>query len=491
MPPALQPSAVFWLIQHSVSNICCSGRSVGLLCPTACATCLIILLCCHVCRYQIQYDVADSTGRAATSLALNITFTESATVTGSFLLIGQAASTSIAQETALALLNTSSVVNAAFRSTVAAVFESWLTETISVYVTQLMTGDASDAALIQATNPVRLGLLSDVLQTDVKVLNSIIDANVTALLADNGTATLQSYAYNVTLQVTVLTTNLLSSVFVGVLNGTSSRRHLLAAPATHEADLLASDLSFHTAEHRVHAESESIGMAQHSRSSAQVNKRAELYVRGTAWHNLTAKAAAGSAVTDLARTAGSPILNYSGSTSSINGSSSHGDNHMYTSSSFDKGSGTHNSIGMYNNSRHSSNSSSMYKSGVSSKTNCSSSGSKAPDGMYSSSNSSSNKPYIRSRQSASNRRLQATQSSPSFPLTSLLQFKMQLTLAAFQGTSGCSTANLAELFYGAATVPEVLHQLCGDSQGDLTFSQALLGIANSSIPLFQVSMLDT
>ena len=177
----------------------------------------------------------DSIGLAANPLIINITFLETAIVTGTFLLIGQAASNSAAHQTVLALSNTSSAVNAGFTSTIASVFQSWLTQTTSAYVSQLVTGQDTDAAAMLAGNAARLALFSDVVPPDVKVVNSSIDEDTTALLAGSNTAAVQSYAYNVTLQVTVLTATLLSSVFVSVLNGTAGmndRRRLLGVPLT-------------------------------------------------------------------------------------------------------------------------------------------------------------------------------------------------------------------------------------------------------------------
>ena len=347
------------------------------------------------CRYQVQYDVTDSNGKAATPLVLNITFVESAIVTGSFTFISQAAGDSNAQEIALALYNTSSVVNAAFTATVASVFQTWLADTTSAYVSQQTAGLESGAALVQAINAARLSLFVDVLQSDVRVLNSTVDQNITAQLVTNSTASVQSYAYNVTMQVTVLTANLLSSVFVDVLNSTSSRRHLLSAATPFRSDPLE---------------------PQHSII--------------TAW-------LAGSKTRSNSSNMLSSMRMYNSNSSTVSSSSMPIPPTLYSSSSNTQGHST----------------SSMEAMGH----------------------------VVRSR------KLQATQSSSAFPLASLLMFKMDLTLAAFLGTSGCSTDNIAELFYDGADTPEVLEQLCGSSDNDFSLSQALLAVANSSIPLFQVS----
>lgn len=283
-----------------------------------------------MCRYQIRYDVSDNIGSTAVPLILNITFSESATITGSFLLIGQAARNSTAQQIALALRNTSSAVNAAFTATVASAFQSWLRQNTSAYVAQLVTGQHTETAAVSVENSARLALFSDVVQPDVEVLSSHIDQNITAQLSSSSTAAVQSYVYNVTLQVTVLTASLLSSVFVNVLNGSAHidvGRHLLA---------------------------ESVALHPSKRCLQQ----------------------------------------------------------------------------------------------------------------------------------------SSSQASPTFPLASLLLFKVDLTLAAFYGTSNCSIQSIGDLFYGGADPPEALHQLCGSSAGDLSstasLNQALLGTTNSSIPLLQV-----
>ena len=81
---------------------------------------------------------------------------------------------------------------------------------------------------------------------------------------------------------------------------------------------------------------------------------------------------------------------------------------------------------------------------------------------------------FKSNVSYSRRKLRAAQSSSAFPLASLLMFKMDLALAAFQGTSGCSTDNIADLFYDGEAVPAALNELCDGSEPDWSLSQALL-----------------
>lgn len=327
---------------------------------------MLLDLSSHACRYQIQYDVSDSSERPALSLVLNVTFVESVIIIGSFLFIGQAASSSTAQQNVLALCNASSAVNAAFTATVASVFQSWLANTTSAYVSQLVTGQMSDAAGVSASNSARLALFSDVTQPDMQVLNASIDQNITSMLVGGSTAAVQTYVYNVTLQATVLTASLLASVFVDVLNDSDSTvnsRRLLSEP-------LAMDKLQHNTDTR-------------------------------AW--LQPEPNLGTALKQ------------------------HDD----------------------------------YSSG------------------------SSNE-YEDSRNRANPRHLQATQTSSAFPLASLMLFKVDLTLAAFQGTSGCSKTSIGNLFYGGADPPEPLQHLCAKSDGDLSFNEALLKLADGSIPLLQV-----
>ena len=61
-------------------------------------------------------------------------------------------------------------------------------------------------------------------------------------------------------------------------------------------------------------------------------------------------------------------------------------------------------------------------------------------------------------------------------------------LAAFGGTSGCSTSSMAALFYDDADVPDSLDDLCGTDGGtvDLSMNEALLATVKSTVPLLQV-----
>ena len=341
--------------------------------------------------------MADSDNVASTPLSLNITFVQSATVTGSFLFIAHAASSGNAQQDIAALLNTSSPLNTAFTSTIASVFQSWLAESTSTYVTQLTAGLDSDSALVQAVDTERLGLFSHVQQPDVTVLNATIVQNLTNIL-DASSNTVTRYAYNVTIQVSVVTANLLSSVFVDVLNATASRRRLLAMP-----------YAPHTAQQKVSHVPDDGDAAAMRCFTATPQPIAASPIQ---------LACQGDRVSSC-------MIDNSNVSSAISSSSSViGSSHM-------------------------------------------------PD-------------LSRSNVGYGRRKLQATQSSSAFPLGSLLVFKMDLTLAAFQGTSGCSTDNIADLFYVGEAVPAALDELCDGSESDWSLSQALLEIANSSLPLLQV-----
>ena len=468
-------------------------------------------------RYQIQYDVSDSDGRAATSLILNITFVESAIITGSFFFIGQADSYSTAQNNAVALCNTSSVVNAAFTTTIASVFRSWLVGTTSAYVDQLTSGLGSDSSSTQATNAARLALFSDVTQPEVQVLNSTVDQNLTAQLTDNSAAGVQTYAYNVTLQVTVLTATLLSSVFVDVLNSTSSKRHLLFSPSLYLDQLEAQ----HSIITKASAQQAGLVAASVTTAAGWPDDRSS----STGMYSSSSDSRDSTVITDRTISSIDMYSSNSKTSSTVNGSGVHSHKKLYingpsigNSSSLKQSMYSNSSSSMGQSVYISSSNSHRLKQGVYSNTQKRS--------VYSSSHSSSSSEQIVNTGSSSitkhcvyisssrpqsdnisscctqigrsssledhsevagSRRLQAITSSSAFPLASLLLFKMDLTLAAFEGTSGCSTDNIADLFYDGADLPEALSQLCSSSGDDFSLSQALLAVANSSIPLFQVN----
>ena len=364
------------------------------------------------CRYQIQYTASDANNVAATPLTISIAFVEVALVTGSFLFIGQANSMSSAQLQAQQLNTTGVAPNAAFTTAVALVFQSWLTSATSSYVDQLTATFGTTAATVAATNKIELGLFSAVLTADVTVLNVAIDQNVTMALNVNSSEIIQNYAFNVTLQVVVLTADMLLSVFVDVLNSTYTRRRLLGSsalpwtqPDTH------------------HEPSEA--MQTSPEATALLLEKPPLSFQQPHQSLVASK-------TDYAR---QPQMQVHNSRSSIVPSTM-----------------------------------------------------QQPLGQ--SMLAHEDKPLEQPAAGISHSRsLQSPGSSSTvFPLASLLQFKMDMLLAAFSGTSGCSADSLTDLFYEDSEPPDTLAELCegdGGSQ-DLSLSTALLGIANSSVPLLQV-----
>ena len=81
----------------------------------------------------------------------------------------------------------------------------------------------------------------------------------------------------------------------------------------------------------------------------------------------------------------------------------------------------------------------------------------------------------------------STTSSHLSPVASLLTYEMDLLLAAFMRTSGCS---LTDLFYEDTDTPETLGELCEGYEDAtcLSLNQALLASADISIPLLQVCL---
>ena len=316
-----------------------------------------------MCRYQIQYTVSDAEYVAAKPIAISITFVEVAVVTGSFLLIGQAANSSLAQQQAAQLNTTASAANSALATAVATVYQTWLAAATSSYVGQLTSSLGASAATVAASNTLHLGQFSSVGVPDVTILAAAIDQKVSAALNTDSSSVMQNYAYNVTLQVAVLTSDMLLSVFVDVLNSTGYRRRLLSSEAP----------------------AERLWPLQKQKQAATMHSDAipiPVHEHVLVQHRASAVAV--------------------------------------------------------NPSRH---------------------------------------------------LMQSTSSNTSpFPLASLLQFKMDLVLAAFTGTSGCSTDSLTDLFYQHQEPPADLATLCGadNSAADYSLSQALLNGANSSVSLLQV-----
>ncbi len=393
------------------------------------------------CRYQIQYTVLDANNVAAAPLTISITFVEVALVTGSFLFIGQANSESSAQLQAQQLNTTGAAPNAAFTTAVASVFQSWLTSATSSYVGQLTATLGTTAATVAATNTIELGLFSSVLTADVTVLNVAIDQNITMALNVNSSEIIQNYAFNVTLQVVVLTADMLLSVFVDVLNSTYTRRSLLGSSV------------LPWTQPDAHRET-SQAMQPSPEAKALLLDKLPLSFQQPHQSLVASKS-------DYAR---QPEMQVHSTRSSIVPSTMQQPRGQSMLPHEDKPV-EQPTAGVISNSR----------------------------SIQSSSSSSSHedKPVEKPAAGviAHSRSLQSSGSSSTvFPLASLLQFKMDMLLAAFSGTSGCSTDGLTDLFYEDSEPPDTLAELCGGDGGsqDLSLNTALLGTANSSVPLLQV-----
>ncbi len=160
-------------------------------------------------------------------LAINITLVEVAVITASFFFMGQADNVSQAQQHAAQLCTAGAASNAAVTADLAAVLQSWLSSAVSSYIGQMKLALDASAGDVAAVDVVELGLFSTVVQADVAVLNATINWDLTSALNVSIT---QNYAYNVTVQATVLTSDLLLSVFVDVLSSSTSRRRLHSKP---------------------------------------------------------------------------------------------------------------------------------------------------------------------------------------------------------------------------------------------------------------------
>lgn len=184
------------------------------------------------CRYRIKYSVSDFSGAAATALTIDITFVEVALVTGSFIFIAQADSVFNAQQHAADLYTAGTAINSVLTADLAAVLQTWLMSATSTYVNQTTAYLGANADPVAASNTLELGLFSAVVPADVTVLSASIDWSNTGALNTDSSSASPKYAFNVTLQVAVLTSNMLQSVYVdvlpslAVLSSPSSRRRL-------------------------------------------------------------------------------------------------------------------------------------------------------------------------------------------------------------------------------------------------------------------------
>ena len=381
-------------------------------------------------RYLIEYGASDSSGVAAAPLTISITFVEVALVTGSFLFIGQADSTIEAQQHAAQLYTPGTAPNSAFTADIATVFQTWLASNVTTYVDQMTAALGGSTAVIAAVNTLELGIFSTVLVPDVTVLNATIDQNVTSLLSINSSNPSQTYAYNVTLQVAVLTADMLLSVFVDVLNSTDSRRRLLSSSDLASAAVQNSMLPLpnHMLARPDRAAVLPGKMLAESSQSASTSKHLPFSMLPESIPQGGGLAGNWAAIVQnigVEQTDGCPAV---------------GCSHAAPLNSFPA---------LFHSTLHQ---------------------------------------IMMLHATGHLRSLQSTTSASEFPLASLLTFKVDLLLAAFGSTSGCSTASVTALFYDDEDTPESLDDLCGTDSGavDLSMNQALLASTNSSIPLLQV-----
>jgi len=395
-------------------------------------------------RYLIQYSVSDSSGVAATPLTISITFVEVALVTGSFLFIGQADTAAQAQQHATQLYTSGTAPNTALTTDVAAVYQTWLTSNVTGYVEQMTAALGASTAVVAAINTLELSLFSSVRVSDVTVLNATIDQSITSILNVNSSHTVQNYCYNVTLQVTVLTADMLLSVFVNVLNSTASRRHLMSS-----SDFLSTTISSNMLPLPAHVPAIPDLAAVSSHLSGSM--LAEPFENATISKHLPYDMIAEpfQHEQDLAGSIAASILSCS---TAQQGPQTGGCDTQQTAQLL--------------STRNLATPSSVRPTTI--------------DSML-------HLHQMMLQAQVHTRRLQSTTSASTFPLVSLLTFKVDLMLAAFGGTSGCSTASVAALFYEDEETPESLDDLCGTDGGtDLSMNQALLASANSTVPLLQV-----
>ena len=317
-----------------------------------------------------------------------------------------------------------------FFEAVASVFQSWLTSATSSYVDQLTATLGTTAATVAATNTIELGLFSSVLTADVTVLDVAIDQNVTMALNVNSSEVSQNYAFNVTLQVAVLTADMLLSVFVDVLNSTDSRRRLLSSSDLASAAVQNSMLPLpkHMLARPDRAAVLPGKMLAESSQSASTSKHLPFSMLPESIPQGGGLAGNWAAIVQnigVEQTDGCPAV---------------GCSHVAPLNSFPA---------LFHSTLHQ---------------------------------------IMMLHATGHLRSLQSTTSASEFPLASLLTFKVDLLLAAFGSTSGCSTASVTALFYDDEDTPESLDDLCGTDSGavDLSMNQALLASTNSSIPLLQV-----
>jgi hypothetical protein len=220
---------------------------------------------------------------------------EVASITVGFFFMGQADNVSQAQQHAAQLCTAGAASNAAVTADLAAVLQNWLSSAVSSHVDQMKLALDASAEVVAAVDVVELGLFSAVVQADIAVLNASIDWDLTAVLNFNIT---QTYAYNVTVQAAVLTSDLLLSVFVDVLSSSTSRRRLQS-----ESDHLPYDELLHSTDSLPSMQTKSIhavaaahfprNVAAWSSVTTQQqssNRTARMPALGTAWDGSHGKA---------------------------------------------------------------------------------------------------------------------------------------------------------------------------------------------------------
>ena len=383
---------------------------------------------------------------AASPLTISITFVEVAVVTGSFLFIGQADNATEAAQHATQLCTSGTAPNSALTADIAAVFQTWLASNVTTYVEQMTATLGTSTAVVAAVNTLELSLFSSVLTADVTVLNAIIDQSVTSTLNVNSTESTQTYAYNVTLEVVVLTADMLLSVFVDVLNSTTSRRRLMSnsdgLPAVVDSSMLLMPSCI-----------PAIDRAADSRKLPG-NVLVEPCQTATNSKHLPV---------NLLVNPDQPDERLGGSMAVSTPSCSTALQALHTGGCHTQQAARANPLGAQSDAT----------AGVG--------GTALVDSMP-----HPKQVFLHAKAGA--RSLQSTTSASAFPLASLLTFKVDLMLAAFGGTSGCSTASMATLFYDDGDVPDSLDDLCGtdgDTE-DFSMNEALLASVNSTVPLLQV-----
>ena len=138
-------------------------------------------------------------------------------MTGGFLFIAQADSVYSAQQHAAQLSTAGTAANTAITADLATVLRTWLTSATSTYVSQMTAHLGGDNHTVATVNTLKLGTFSTVVPADVKVLNASVDWTSTAAVNTNSSAATQKYALRVIVQVAVLTSNMLQSVYVDIL----------------------------------------------------------------------------------------------------------------------------------------------------------------------------------------------------------------------------------------------------------------------------------